>query len=419
MKKIFAVVLSAFALCSCETSYIPTDALGNPSVDKFASTYADTVSIRENGEVKVVNDNTIRACGYSSIDTARQEAYALALDMNSTQDIKGASTVSCVNGAMSNGCLHEYNLSTVMADKKLVGTKKENDCYVFTFKKMNNFKSVKSTDAYSSYSRAYSREGESVVNINIVNAGTSVRAKMNGKEIWIHKNDNFEVVGPKDVTFEIIDQRFEYKKFTIKVPKEPKIITKNISLVQLKRKMKKRVEIGAGFERQDYKTGDTANDERIIVLKNRHQIDPSNSDVVNVHSGVEFTLKYQNYGGGLAIWPSDNFNYHPVCCRTYYIETNQSNVKPVSRKMTMKIVAYDEYFKRIATFKIRYKIFTCDSASRICINYDGNDFFKKEESAMGRGWFAGRNLHNELDSFVMALDGDIISKIDVSFHPGW
>ena len=144
MKKLLFIFLSVFSLSSC-VNYIPTDNLGNPSTDKFASTYADTISIKENGTVKVINNNTIKACGYSSLDTARQEAYALSLDMNSTQDIKGVSNMSCVTGAMNNGCLHEYNLSTVMADKKLVNTKKEKDCYTFTFKKMNNFKSVKSS----------------------------------------------------------------------------------------------------------------------------------------------------------------------------------------------------------------------------------------------------------------------------------
>lgn len=440
MKKSLFVFLSIFSLSSCINSYyIPTDNLGNPSTDKFASTYSDTVSIKENGTVKVINNNTIKACGYSSLDTARQEAYALSLDMNSTQDIKGVSNMSCVTSAMNNGCLHEYNLSTVMADKKLVNTKKEKDCYTFTFKKMNNFKSVKSSDTYSSFTRPYSREGESIVNINIVNANTSVRAKMDNKEIWIHKNDNFEVIGPKDVTFEVIDQRFEYKKFTIKVSKEPKIITKNISLVQIKRKMKKQVEVGAGFERQDYKTGDTADDERIIVLKNRHQFDPNNSDVVNVHSGVEFTLKYKHYSytypyspydvrEGLAIWPTDNLKDHD----DYFVDcipVKQHNTKSISKKMTMDIVAYGENFKKLASFKITYKIFT--RGNKICRRYDWANVDDKRRAKYFGGekygaaailkkpsYYQGGEsvLYDDADNYVLDMSGDVITKIDVSIH---
>lgn len=420
MKRVLTITLLANLISAC-TFYYPTDKLGNPSTDIFATTYSDTVSIEENGTVSIINKNTIKACGYSSLDTARQEAYALALDMNSTQDIKGTSNMSCQQGSMNSGCLHEYNLSSVMSDKKLVNTVKEKGCYKFTFKKMNSFKSVKSAETYSSFARPYSRDGESLVRIYFVNANTDVRAKMNGQEIWIRKDKDFEIVGSQDVTFEIIDQRFEYKRFTIKVPKSPRIITKNVALVQLKRKANKRIEIGAGFERQDYKSGDKATDPRRILLRNRHSIDPSNSKIVNVHSGVEFKLEYRYFDytdnagyqhSGTAIWLFDNFTYDPL-------KVNQNNTRGISfNEVIMKVVVYGENLKKVSTFYIPYRIWLGggEIEGRYSDYWDVVSYLKPVNGEIKWQKYDNNSPHINGAQIIMSPNTDVISKIEVTIH---
>lgn len=234
MKKQIISLFSTLILSSC--ALVATDPYGNESVDIFEDGYSDEVSIEEKGTVKVINNNTIKACGFSSLDTARQEAYALALDTQSTQDITGSSRLSCQKGSWNDGCVQELNSYSVMTDKKIVNTVKEGDCYLFSFKHVGDLKQVQSFEAYASFNRTNSIDGESLLQINFVNVNSSVRVKMNGKDMFINKDDKFEIKGPKDVTVEVIDSRFNYKSFTIKVPKAPKLITKNVSLVQMRRK---------------------------------------------------------------------------------------------------------------------------------------------------------------------------------------
>ena len=90
-------LISCLSLVGCRT-YIPTDEYGySVATDKFASEYSDPINVEESGNLKTINSNTVLACNYSSIEAARQDAYAYALDSNSVQNIKGTTKTYCQN----------------------------------------------------------------------------------------------------------------------------------------------------------------------------------------------------------------------------------------------------------------------------------------------------------------------------------
>ena len=433
--KFLTIIISIVNISACTT--IATDPFGNSDKDVFAENYSDTISIKENGSVKVINKNVIKACNFSSLDTARQEAYALALDTNSTQNISGNSRISCQQGSWNAGCVQELDSYSVMYDKKLVNTEKQNDCYIFTFKHVAGLKQTQSSETYSSFNRTNSKRGESLLKINFVNVNSSVRVKFNGKDIYINNNDEFEIVGPKDIKVEVIDARFSYKSFTIKIPKTPKLITKNISLVQLKRKETSRKEVGAGFEKQDYKVkywlGGT---ERKIIVRNRHDFDPRNDVITNLHSGSEFDITYENIiapymakmtagrSSGLSVTVKDN------------ITTDQHTIKQgniqgsASSRMTLQLVFYGENVEKLLTVNLFYTIYrdgnNISARYSSFDNYSGPKFAKYHNSyqkynvARGNSPFYIKQIPQTYDGVYFDTGIEMnVSKVEVKVLKGW
>ena len=419
-------LISCLSLVGCRT-YIPTDEYGySVATDKFASEYSDPINVEESGNLKTINSNTVLACNYSSIEAARQDAYAYALDSNSVQNIKGTTKTYCQNNMSNKGCLHEFNINSTMKDKKLVNTVKTGDCYKFTFKKLKGFKNVDSSESYSSFDRP--AVNTSLVRINFVNVDTEVRAKMNGKPIILSQDKPFSIKGKKLLTFEIIDSRFKYKKFTINVPKESKYITKNVALVQVYKKRKENKEVGAGFERQDYKIKDSKINERVIVLKNRHDVDPSNNHLTNLHSEVEFriTTEYSsNIVDGIEMGGSDinvftNLNNSHY---SYYgFKPKEQNAGRDYGRVTLQITVYLENMFKYAKYNLYYEVIKEKGIAYIKTAFHGPRSSWFFDGGYNTGFSGFHTSYSQTyDGKLIRLSGSTkpIAKLDVKFYKGW
>lgn len=418
-------LIACFGLVGCRT-HIPTDEYGNViSTDKFASEYSDPINTEESGTLKTINDNTVLACHYSSIEAARQDAYAYALDSNSVQNIKSNANTYCQNNMSHKGCLHELNINSTMKDKKLVNTVKKGDCYKFTFKKLKGFKNVDASESYSSFDRP--AVNESLVRINFVNVNTDVRAKMNGQSIILSRDKSFNIQGKKVLTFEVIDSRFKYKKFTINVPKESKYITKNVALVQVYKKRKKNKEVGAGFERQDYKIKDSKVNERVIVLRNRHDVDPSNNHLTNLHAEVEFVITTQFYrfiDNGVEEQGSfiDVFTNLESSSFTRGFKPKKQNAVNDYGRATLQITVYLENMFKYAQYNLYYEVIKDKGIAYIKSAFPGPHsswFFDTGYKTDYRGFT--RKSNDAYNYHLTGLSGSRlpIAKIDVKFFKGW
>lgn len=427
MKTRIVALIACFSLVGCKT-YIPTDEYGNIiNTDKFASDYSDPVNTEEKGHLKTINDNTVLACNYSSFEVARQDAYAYALDSNSIQKIKSNTKTYCQKNSSNKGCLHELNINSVMSDKKLVNTVKKGDCYKFTFKKMKGFKNVDASESYSSFDRP--SVNESLVHINFVNVYTPVRAKLNGKPIILRQDKPFSIRGKKVMNFEIIDSRFKYKRFTINVPKESKYITKNVALVQVYKKRKKNKEVGAGFERQDYKVPDSKTNERVIILRNRHDVDPSNDHLTNLHSEVEFRV-YTNFERFVERGiekPMSTVTIHSNLNEFNYsymgFKPKEQNAENDYGRVTLQITVYLENMFKFAQYNLHYEVIKKNGIAYINTNaFRGphSSWIYDSGYSFGNGFGLGLS-YNYGHDHVVSLDGSSkpIAKVDVKFIKGW
>lgn len=426
MKTHFIALITCLSLVGCKT-YIPTDEYGNIiNTDKFASDYSDPVNTEEKGTLKTVNKNTVLACNYSSFENARQDAYAYALDFDSIQKIKSNTKTYCQKNSSNKGCLHELNINSVMSDKKLVNTIKKGDCYKFTFKKMKGFKNVDASESYSSFDRP--SVNESLIRINFVNVNTPVRAKLNGKPITLSQDKPFNIKGKKVMNFEIIDSRFKYKRFTINVPKESKYITKNVALVQVYKKRKKNKEVGAGFERQDYKVLNSKTSERVVVLRNRHDVDPSNDHLTNLHSEVVFKI-YTNFErfvergiekpmSSIAVLT----NLHEPHYSYFGFKPKEQNAENDYGRVTLQITVYLENMFKFAQYNLHYEVIKKNGIAYIKDSFGGphSSWYYDTGYSFGNGIGAGLSYNYGSDCIV-TLDGSNkpISKIEVKFIKGW
>ena len=244
-------------------------------------------SPKSEAKTEIFDDNTLLSCGYDSYDEAQKEAYYMALDADSTQNIKSRFRSHCLSGSLNDACIDEFDVTTVMNDSKFVDVKQVGNCYAFKFKKTKKLTKKESADHNSLFQNSHSIKGESIVRLNIVNSTTLVKTNIDGSDYWINGQKDFEFIGPKKLTVKITDDRYLPETFSIDIPKHPVIITKNISLVLNPEKKAKKKTVGKGFVRYDKEPQNAESDEdqyRFIILKNKSEIDASKTSRKSKHT---------------------------------------------------------------------------------------------------------------------------------------
>mgnify|MGYP004536284981 CR=1 FL=1 len=313
MKKTIVFFFILFLSACSSFQYYPVDNYGHLSSDKFGDDLFYQYGIVKEGKISVLSKNTVKACDFSSLEEAKHYAYIEILNLDSQNKIKSTLSNKCTVADSTNGCVTEQEIYNEIYDQKQVSTKKENNCYIFKFKQTNKKKSFKTTDQFSVFDREFVYSTESLVKINFVNANVPVKSVVNGRIYYITGAQTFKYNGPGVFEIKVIDKRFESRTIQFKIPAAPKIINKNISLVNVnpfKRKVEKN--IGLDFERQDYKKcykEYCKKEEFYSILKNRNElnlngISITNNKVKNTYnlltsenflSGTEFKIKIFQY----------------------------------------------------------------------------------------------------------------------------
>ena len=362
-------------------------------------------SLKQEATIDILDDKTLLACNYSSLDEAKIIAYHTALDISSSQNISANSRTSCQSSRLFGGCVNELDISNIMNDTKVVNTKKVGACYAFIFKKAKNFTKVQLSEHNGSYDNSHSLKGESVLRINIINSSTLVKTKIDGEVYWINGQRDFEFYGPKTLNIEIVDDRFVQKKLTVFISRKPQIITKNISVVLKDNfsKENKNNSIGKGFSvitslknyyvikntnqfdasyiarqngRKHLKAKDISTDASIGISITNLDSDNKRFIVFSIPKSIEDSIKF--YWMGMSVYGKTPKGLGP--------NINQC----VNNKLVMTV--YGEEFSKIVTIRLPFTT---------CIDGDYKYFLKFGENGFSSGCEFNRTYcNNEFNNFT-------------------